>query len=285
MTPPALHSLTRSQILKVSHLSVVRDGRAILRDVEWEVCRGEHWAVLGANGSGKTSLLNVVLGYLTATTGTVQIRGRDATEDGAAEDWDTWRKQIGFVSSSIAGLIDPDETAHEIVMAGRHAMVNYWRQQRTPEEEIAAAHQILERIECSHLARQPWRYLSQGERQRILIGRALMSPDLKMLVLDEPCAGLDPVAREHFVAFVERLISRKRNAPTLLLVTHHVEEIMPSVTHALILKDGQVIAAGEKSQSLRSATLTQAFGTELMLRRYHGRYRLYHLEEAGSEVV
>ncbi|MBL9151881.1 MAG: ATP-binding cassette domain-containing protein [Verrucomicrobiales bacterium] len=285
MTLPALHSLTRSQILKVSHLSVVRDGRAILRDVEWEVCRGEHWAVLGANGSGKTSLLNVVLGYLTATTGTVQIRGRDATEDGAAEDWDTWRKQIGFVSSSIAGLIDPDETAHEIVMAGRHAMVNYWRQQRTPEEEIAAAHQILERIECSHLARQPWRYLSQGERQRILIGRALMSPDLKMLVLDEPCAGLDPVAREHFVAFVERLISRKRNAPTLLLVTHHVEEIMPSVTHALILKDGQVIAAGEKSQSLRSATLTQAFGTELMLRRYHGRYRLYHLEEAGSEVV
>jgi len=282
---PSLHSLTRSQILKIQDLSVVRDGRAILRDVNWEVCRGEHWTVLGANGSGKTSLLNVILGYLTSTTGTVQLRGRDATDDGAAQDWDTWRKQIGFVSSSIAGLIDADETAHEIVMAGRHAMVNYWRPQRTPQEEITAAHQILEKIECSHLARQPWRFLSQGERQRILIGRALMSPDLKMLVLDEPCAGLDPVAREHFVSFVERLISKKRNAPSLLLVTHHVEEIMPSVTHALILKDGQVISAGEKSHALRSATMTEAFGADLMLRRYHGRYRLYHLEEVGSEVV
>lgn len=280
-----LHSLTRSQILKVQDLSVVRNGRAILADVSWEICRGEHWAVLGANGSGKTSLLNVVLGYLTSTTGTVQIRGRDATDDGDNGDWDNWRKQIGFVSSSLAGLIDGDETAHEIVMAGRHAMVNYWRPQRTPDEEIQAAHQILEKIECSHLARQPWRFLSQGERQRVLIGRALMSPDLKMLVLDEPCAGLDPVAREHFVAFVERLISKKRNAPTLLLVTHHVEEIMPSVTHALILKEGRIIASGEKSLSLRSSTMTEAFGAELMLRRYHGRYRLYHLEEGGSEVV
>lgn len=280
-----LHSLTRSQILKVQDLSVVRNGRAILADVNWEICRAEHWAVLGANGSGKTSLLNVVLGYLTSTTGTVQIRGRDATDDGDNGDWDNWRKQIGFVSSSLAGLIDGDETAHEIVMAGRHAMVNYWRPQRTPDEEIQAAHQILAKIECSHLARQPWRFLSQGERQRVLIGRALMSPDLKMLVLDEPCAGLDPVAREHFVAFVERLISKKRNAPTLLLVTHHVEEIMPSVTHALILKEGRVIATGEKSLSLRSATMTEAFGAELMLRRYHGRYRLYHLEEGGSEVV
>lgn len=285
MESSPLHSLTRSQVLKIQDLSVVREGRAILQDVAWEVCRGEHWAVLGANGSGKTSLLNVILGYLTATTGTVQLRGRDAAEDGSAPDWDTWRKQIGFVSSSIAGLIDPDETAHEIVMAGRHAMVNYWRPQRTPEEEIAAAHRILEKIECAHLARQPWRFLSQGERQRVLIGRALMSPDLKMLVLDEPCAGLDPVAREHFVAFVERLISRKRNAPTLLLVTHHVEEIMPSVTHALILREGRVLAAGEKSAALRSATLSEAFGTELLLRRYHGRYRLYHLEEGGSEVV
>ncbi|MCB1085506.1 MAG: ATP-binding cassette domain-containing protein [Verrucomicrobiae bacterium] len=280
-----LHSLGRAQILKVDHLSVVRDGRAILRDVNWEVCRGEHWAVLGANGSGKTSLLNVILGYLTSTTGTVLLKGRDTATDEAVQDWDQWRKQIGFVSSSIAGLIDPDETALEIVMAGRHAMVNYWRPQRTPEEEIQAATQILAKIECTHLSRQPWRFLSQGERQRILIGRALMSPDLKMLVLDEPCAGLDPVAREHFVAFVERLISKKRNAPTLLLVTHHVEEIMPSVTHALILKDGQVLAAGEKTVALRSATMTEAFGTDLMLRRYRGRYRLYYLEEGGSEVV
>ena len=281
----SFHSLTRSQILSVQDVSVVRDGKQILDQVNWEVCRGQHWAVLGANGSGKTSLLNVILGYLTATTGTVLLRGRDTGPDMPDEDWDNWRKRIGFVSSSIAGLIDPDETAFEVVLAGRHAMVNYWRK-RTPEEEKVAAERILKKIECLHLAEQPWRVLSQGERQRVLIGRALMSPDMKMLVLDEPCAGLDPVAREHFIAFVERLISKKRNAPTLLLVTHHVEEIMTAVTHALILKEGRVVSSGEKSRALRSATMSEAFETDLRLRRYRGRYRLYFDdEETGAEVV
>ena len=278
------HSLSRSQVLSVQDVSVVRNGRAILDSVNWEVFRGEHWAVLGANGSGKTSLLNVILGYLTSTSGQVLLRGRDAGPDMPNEDWDNWRKQIGFVSSSIASLIDPDETAFDTVLAGRHAMVNYWRK-RTPEEEKVAAHQILDKIECNHLANQPWRFLSQGERQRILIGRALMSPDLKMLLLDEPCAGLDPVARENFLSFVERLISKKRNAPTLLLVTHHVEEIMTAVTHALILKDGKVISSGEKSRALRSATMSEAFGADIRLRRYNGRYRMYFDEEAGGEVV
>ncbi|MCB1065313.1 MAG: ATP-binding cassette domain-containing protein [Verrucomicrobiae bacterium] len=278
------HSLSRSQVLSVQDVSVIRNGRTILDQVNWEVFRGEHWTVLGANGSGKTSLLNVILGYLTATSGTVLLKGRDTGPDMPNEDWDNWRKQIGFVSSSIASLIDPEETAFEIVLAGRHAMINYWRK-RTPEEEKLAAQAILEKIECAHLANQPWRFLSQGERQRILIGRALMSPDMKLLVLDEPCAGLDPVARENFMVFVEKLISKKRNAPTLLLVTHHVEEIMTAITHALILKDGKVIASGEKSRALRSATLSEAFGTDLMLRRYNGRYRLYHQEETSGEVV
>ena len=123
--------------------------------------------------------------------------------------------------------------------------------------ERAQALRILRQIEAVAIRDRPWRVLSQGERQRVLIGRALMArPEL--LILDEPCAGLDPVAREHFVQFLERL-ARRRGAPTLVLVTHHVEEIMPAFSHVLVLKGGRVLAAGTKARILTSATLSRAF--------------------------
>ena len=124
-------------------------------------------------------------------------------------------------------------------------MVGMWGEIR--DDERRQALKILRQVEAEHIRDRPWRFLSQGERQRVLIGRALMArPEL--LILDEPCAGLDPVAREHFVQFLERL-ARKRGAPTLVLVTHHVEEIMPAFSHVLILKDGAVLAAGPKAKS------------------------------------
>ncbi len=263
-----------------------RGGRRILDGIDLVVGRGEHWVILGGNGSGKTSLLNVLMGYLTPTSGEVTMRGREDAVNSASQSWDDWRKRIGFVSSSISQLIEPAETALEIVLSGRHAMVNYWQQEDDPAE-IRDAEAKLEKVDCPPLRDQPWAVLSQGERQRVLIGRALMARKLEILVLDEPCAGLDPVAREHFLNFVEEL-TQKGSFRSLILVTHHVEEIIPAITHALVLKDGKAVSQGEKRRALNSHSLSEAFGAELRLRSRLGRYRLYYGDEfipEGGQVV
>ena len=274
-------------VFEMENVSVQRNGRKILGEINLTVERDQHWVILGGNGSGKTSLLNVLMGYLTPTTGDVHLRGREDAVNSASQSWDDWRKRIGFVRSSISQLIEPAETALEIVLSGRHAMVNYWQHGDDNPAEIRAAEKVLEKVNASSLRDQSWATMSQGERQRVLIGRALMSQKMEILVLDEPCAGLDPVAREHFLQFVEELTA-KGSFRSLLLVTHHVEEIIPAITHALVLKEGQVIAQGEKRRALNSFSLSEAFGAELKLRSRLGRYRLYYGDEfipEGGQVV
>ena len=272
-------------VFEMENVTVRRNGKEILNDVSWSVEKGQHWVILGGNGSGKTSILNVLMGYLTPTEGEVEMKGREDAINSQNQEWDDWRKRIGFVSSSISQLIDLEETALDIVLAGRHAMVNYWGD--NDEKEIRAAERVLERVNCLELRDQIWATMSQGERQRVLIGRALMAPQMDMLILDEPCAGLDPVAREHFLSFIDDL-TEKGTFRSLLLVTHHVEEIIPSITHALVLKEGGVIASGEKRRALNSLSLSRAFDSELKLRSRLGRYRLYYGDEfvpEGGQVV
>ncbi|MEO0414205.1 MAG: ATP-binding cassette domain-containing protein [Verrucomicrobiota bacterium] len=266
-----------SKVFSMEDISVVRDGAQILEKVDWAIESGEHWAVLGANGSGKTSVLKVLMGYLTPTTGKVQMRNRGEAALAGDKDWDEWRQRIGFVSSSIAEMVDPGETAIEVVMAGRHGMVNYWTHE-DPAKDIVAADKILKKLNATSIRDQVWATLSQGERQRILIGRAMMAPKLDVLILDEPCAGLDPVARESFLTFVEELTA-KRTFKSLIIVTHHVEEIIPSITHALLLKDGSVVSSGQKRLALNSRHISAAFSSELRLRSRLGRYRLYFDDE------
>jgi iron complex transport system ATP-binding protein len=260
-------------IFSVENLRVEREA-VILRDLSWRVERGQHWVILGANGSGKTSLLSALTGYLVPTAGEVKI-GR--ARFGAA-DWRDVRAAVGLVSSSLGHRIEPDQTAREVVLSGRHAQINFWG--RIPAADAREAARILRQVRAVHLADRPWRYLSQGERQRILIGRALMAR-LKMLFLDEPCAGLDPVAREDFLAFLQKL-ARKPNAPTLVLVTHHVEEIVPIFTHVLMLSRGTVLASGPKDGVLTSAALSRTFHSRVALRRTAGRYRLEVGRHANS---
>jgi len=272
-------------VFEMENVTVRRNGKEILNDVSWSVEKGQHWVILGGNGSGKTSILNVLMGYLTPTEGEVEMKGREDAINSQNQEWDDWRKRIGFVSSSISQLIGLEETALDIVLAGRHAMVNYWGD--NDEKEIRAAEKVLERVNCLELRDQIWATMSQGERQRVLIGRALMAPQMDMLILDEPCAGLDPVAREHFLSFIDDL-TEKGTFRSLLLVTHHVEEIIPSITHALVLKEGGVIASGEKRRALNSLSLSRAFDSELKLRSRLGRYRLYYGDEfvpEGGQVV
>jgi iron complex transport system ATP-binding protein len=252
-------------IFAVEKLRLEREA-VILHEVSWRVERGQHWVILGANGSGKTSLLSALTGYLVPTQGEMRIGG--ARFGGA--DWREVRKAVGLVSASLGHGIEPDQTAREVILSGREAQINFWG--RISPRQAKQAATILRQVHATHLADRCWRYLSQGERQRILIGRALMAR-LKMLFLDEPCAGLDPVAREDFLGFLEKL-ARKPRAPTLVLVTHHVEEIVPIFTHVLLLSGGKVLACGEKESVLTSANLAKTFGAAIKLREKKGRYRL-----------
>jgi iron complex transport system ATP-binding protein len=254
------------QILEVAGLRIERGGTVILRDVDWRVQRGEHWVILGANGSGKTSVLSALTGYLMPTTGRISVLGETYGES----DWRELRKKIGLVSSSVRQLMADDEPALETVASGKYAMIDFWG--RLSRADKGRALGWLKRVECGHLAGRPWGVLSQGERQRVLIGRALMAQP-RVLILDEPCAGLDPAAREHFLQFLQRL-GAQNNAPTLVLVTHHVEEIMPVFSHVLVLKNGTVLTAGGKKAVLNSQNLSAAFGARVRLLRTGGRYAL-----------
>jgi iron complex transport system ATP-binding protein len=228
--------------------------------------RGQHWVILGANGSGKTSLLSALTGYLMPTAGEISLLGKVYGES----DWRELRKKIGLVSSSVRQMMADDEPALETVASGKYAMIDFWG--HVTRTEKAQALKLLRQVECVHLAERPWHVLSQGERQRVLIGRALMAKP-RVLILDEPCAGLDPAAREHFLQFIQRLGTRK-NAPTLVLVTHHVEEIMPVFSHVLVLKKGVVLAAGAKAEVLNSKNLSIAFGARMQLQRTGNRHAL-----------
>src|SRR5436190_16351183 len=225
-------------VLRVSSLGIIRDRTQILHDVTWRVERGQHWVILGANGSGKTSLLSALTGYLSPTSGEISVLGETFGES----DWRELRKHIGLVSSSVRQMMADHEPALITVVSGKYAMIDYWGRVRTADRLAAA--RILRDVEAEHLADRRWEVLSQGERQRILIGRALMAKP-RLLILDEPCAGLDPVAREHFLAFLQRL-GTQRGAPALIFVTHHVEEIMPAFTHALLLREGRIVTAQTK---------------------------------------
>ncbi|HEY5345282.1 MAG TPA: ABC transporter ATP-binding protein [Verrucomicrobiae bacterium] len=256
----------KKPVLEVANLRIGRDGTVILRDVDWRVQRGEHWVILGANGSGKTSLLSALTGYLMPTSGEVSVLGETYGET----DWRELRKKIGLVSSSVRQMMADEEPALETVASGKYAMIDFWG--RVTRAEKSQALKLLRQVECEYLAARPWGVLSQGERQRVLIGRALMAKP-QVLILDEPCAGLDPAAREHFLQFIQRLGAQK-NSPTLVLVTHHVEEMMPAFSHVLILKNGAVLAMGNKTKVMTSKNLSVTFSVKLKLQCQRGRYAM-----------
>jgi iron complex transport system ATP-binding protein len=264
-------------ILNARNLAIRRGQTLILDDLSWTVQRGEHWVILGANGSGKTSLLSALTGYLSPTSGEISVLGEIFGES----DWRELRKHIGLVSSSVRQMMADHEPALTTVISGKYAMIDYWGRIKTADRVTAM--RILRQVEATHLADRRWEVLSQGERQRILIGRALMAKP-RLLILDEPCAGLDPVAREQFLAFLQRL-GTQRGAPALIFVTHHVEEIMPAFTHALLLREGRVVDAGKKQDVLTSARLSEVFGASLKLGQRDGRYHLDIRLKASRHAV
>lgn len=255
-----------SEVLQVAGLHYVRNDRVILDHIDWSVRRGEHWVVLGPNGCGKTSLINCLTGYKMATSGVIRVGG---AEFGHA-DWREVRKHVGLVSSSLTYFLEAHEPVLNVVVSGREAILNFVGERDAALEK--KARELLERMGCGHLLDSRWGVLSQGERQKMLICRAMMA-EFQVLILDEPCSGLDPVAREHFLQWLQELAGSE-DSPTLVMVTHHVEEILPCFSNVLLLKQGRVLAAGEKDEILNDAMLSDAYGAELRLDRYEGRYVL-----------
>ena len=253
-----------ADILAVSGLCVFRGRTQILRGVDWRVLKGEHWAVLGPNGCGKTSLLKAVAGYLSPSSGSIALLGEKYGET----DWRDLRLKIGIVMSALQASIPPAETALETVVSGRYAQLDLWA--HPTRAETTEARRLLRFFGGAHLAGREWAYLSQGERQKILIARSLMARP-RLLILDEPCAGLDPVAREEFLRFLDR-VARRRAGPSLVLVTHHAEEITPAFTHALLLREGRVFDSGPKPRVITTRGLSGAFGSRIRVRRVRGRY-------------
>jgi len=247
----------RPPILEVRDLFIRRDRTVILNRANWRVNHGENWVILGANGSGKTSLLRSITGYLAPTDGEIHLLGGEYGNC----DWRALREHIGIVTNSFSALIPLCETALDTVISGKYAQLDLWV--RTTAADKASARKLLEVVDASYVAKREWQHLSQGERQRVLIARALMAKP-RLLILDEPCAGLDPVARRDFLALVERL-GRRRGGPALVLVTHHVEEITPAFSHALLLRRGEVVGAGPREKMLTSAQLSKVFGTKVKL--------------------
>jgi len=266
LTIPVINIMARSVILSLRDVTVTRGDRTILDSINWQVQQGEHWVILGANGSGKTSLLNTLTAYLTISQGEFELFGYTY----GTTDWRELRKKIGLISDSVRHKIRSDETCIRTVASGKHAMIHYWGV--ISQEESRKAREILGKIECAHLAHSRWGRLSEGEKQRILIGRALMA-ELNLLVLDEPCAGLDPVARENFLAFLSRLTQNDDDL-ALLFVTHHIEEITEVFSHVLVLKEGKILASGKKEEVLNSAILSSAFDTDMEIRRNESRYSM-----------
>jgi iron complex transport system ATP-binding protein len=257
---------SNATVLSISGLRYERSDRKILKGVDWRVGAGEHWVILGPNGCGKTSLINCLTGYEMSTAGDIMV---DGAEFGRT-DWREVRKRVGLVTSTLTFYLEPGEPVLDAVASGREAMLNLVGE--VSAEVRVEARALLERIGCDYLADSHWGVLSQGERQKILICRALMAK-YHVLILDEPCAGLDPVAREHFLGWLQQLATAP-GAPSMVLVTHHVEEILPCFTHVLVLKQGAVLASGTKQDVLNSACLSEAYGAPLGLEASGDRYRL-----------
>lgn len=224
---------------------------------------GEHWAVLGLNGSGKTLLLSIVSGYMMPSKGSVAVLGHEY----GRYDLRKLRHQIGWVSSALQERLYANDTALETVVTGRFATIGLF--DRPSERDKQRAASLLEQMDCQHLMDRPYGKLSQGERQRVLIARSLMNKP-RLLVLDEPCTGLDVFARETLLRTIAE-VAKDQEAPTLLYVTHHTEEILPAFEKSLLLREGQVYARGSTEKLLSQDMLSGFFEAPIRLERTHGR--------------
>lgn len=243
-------------MIRMTGIHFIRENRHILQDVNLHVKPGEHWVILGRNGSGKTTLLEMINGYLFPSKGTVEVLGQRY----GTVDVREMRKRIGYISQSLLEKMGMRDPVWEAVATGAYAYLRFY--QEIPQEVKERAHSILAQVGLSHTAEQMLGTLSQGERKKAMLARSLMA-DPAILILDEPCSGLDLYEREKLLADIERLAAE--GGPTMVYVTHHIEEIMPSFTHIALLEQGRIVASGPKREVLTPELLHEAYQVNMQV--------------------
>ncbi|KQY38398.1 MULTISPECIES: ABC transporter ATP-binding protein [Nocardia] len=262
-------------LIDFSDVTIRRSGRTLVGPVSWQVELDERWVVLGPNGAGKTSLLRMAAAELHPTSGNANLLGETLGRVDVSE----LRPRIGLSSAAVASRIPVDEKVSDLVVSAGYAVLGRWRE-RYEDIDTERAVDMLETLGAEHLSDRTYGTLSEGERKRVLIARALMT-DPELLLLDEPAAGLDLGGREELV---ERLgdLAADPDAPAMVLVTHHVEEIPPGFTHALLLKEGEVVGQGLLGDVVTAENLSRAFSQSIALDRIDGRWFARRARRSGG---
>lgn len=252
-------------LINLDQVSWTRNGRPILANIDWKVNPGEQWAILGLNGSGKTSILNIITGYSFPSSGKVKVLDTVFGEASIPK----LREKIGFMSSSLEkfGTTFNKQPVKNIVLSGKFAAVSIYSNQEVTAADYQKVEHLLASLRIDYLKDQAFRNLSQGEKRRVLIARALMN-DPELLIMDEPCSGLDILAREEVLAIMDTIT---KNHCHLLYVTHYIEEITDSITHVLLVKDGNIVAQGEKENVLTDKLLSETYRIPITVRWEHNR--------------
>jgi iron complex transport system ATP-binding protein len=260
--PPPPHEDT---VIAFDRVTVSRGGNHLVRAISWQVELDERWVVLGPNGAGKTTLLNLASGRIHPSRGTAYVLG----EKLGRTDVNELRTRIGLTTGSFAERLPPDERVLDVVVTAAWSVTGRWRERYDPQDE-GRARQILGQLGMGALLDRSFGTLSEGERKRTQIARALMT-DPELMLLDEPTAGLDLGGREDLLMRLTEL-AEDPDAPAMVLVTHHVEEIPPGFTHALLLREGSVVAAGLLGETVTAENLSKTFGMPLVVQRSGDRY-------------
>ena len=258
------------EVLKLRDVSVRRETSLLLRGVDWTAHEDQRWIVIGPNGAGKTTLLQVASTLLYPTEGTVDVLGERLGEPGV--DVFELRPRIGLTSALVAERVPSSEKVIDLVLTASYAILGRWKEDYD-STDVTRAVELLDALGCAHLIRRRFSTLSEGERKRVQIARALM-PDPEMLLLDEPAAGLDLGGREDLLRRLSGL-AQNPNSPMMVLVTHHVEEVPEGFTHAMLLRRGAVLNAGPIEEVFTAQNLSRCFGVPLAIEKYENRWRAW----------
>jgi iron complex transport system ATP-binding protein len=245
-------------VIALRDVAVRREGNVVLEGITWEVGPDERWAILGPNGSGKTTLLQVAGARLWPSSGEVEVLGAQL----GRVDVRSLRPRIALVSGSVTRQLRADVPARDVVVSGRHGALETWWHTYSAADWARADH-LLEQGGVGSIAPRPFGVISEGERQQVLLARALMG-DPELLLLDEPFAGLDLGARERLLTRLSAVVG-DRASPPMVLVTHHCEEIPPGTTHGALLREGRLVAAGPLADVMTSELVSAAFGVAVQV--------------------
>lgn len=254
-----------TKVLSLEDVCLSRGAVQILDHVSWEVSEGQHWVMLGPNGAGKTTIARIAAARLFPSSGQVDILGERLGQ----VDLSGLRPRIGVSSSALEAQVSAGERVRDLVLSAAYGTIGVWRQEYEALD-TDRAEALLGALGIRALAERRWGQLSTGERKRVAIARALM-PDPELLVLDEPASGLDVVGREELLAAITEILGGK-GAPTIVLVTHHLEEIPRGFTHALALREGKVLFSGPLPETISSQTMSETFGLPLEVSQDRGRF-------------